>query len=282
MTLAYTGQPANVNIVTSDGYDVSGSHPLAVSGSVTASGTVTANIGTSGSLALDASVTSLSGKLPAAAAAQDTTSNPTVSQIEGMNMVFNGSSWDRARGGLVGAQSSATGMQNILSTGRYNATPPSLSDGQFINLQLNSEGDCKTAEQFAPAAEDNTNGVIAVAPKPLATNTYAPSQYANFAGSVTGAAIKNSPGNIFSILATNANGSVRYLQLHNATAKPAGGAVPVMVFPIPASGSVTVGEFFTRFGVYFSTGITWTVSTTVGTFTDSATASEHTVHAVYK
>lgn len=156
------------------------------------------------------------------------------------------------------------------------------SGGGISAGSFNSSGYLKVVEQNAPAAEDNTNGVLASHPKPLATNTYAPTVYSNFAGSVTGAAIKASAGNLYTVWASNANGSVRYLQLHNATSKPSGGSVPVLVFAIPAGGTLSIGGEFFRFGVYFSTGITWTVSTTVGTFTDSASAGDHTIHATYR
>ncbi len=197
---------------------------------VPVSGTVTANIGTSGSLALDATLTG-------------------------------GTQQAQIKSGLKGASAAA------LVTSTANGV-----DHQGLDV----------VEAFAPIFEDNSNGIAAVMWKPLNVSTYCPTLYSNFAGSVTGAAIKSSAGNLFTIVATNANIAVRYLQLHNATAKPAGGATPIMSFPIPITGSVQLGEqFFTLAGIRFSTGITWAISTTVATFTDSATASDHTVHSAY-
>lgn len=59
-------------------------------------------------------------------------------------------------------QSSASGFLDVLALGRYNASPPALADGDVQLLQLESAGNLRTAEQFAPVAEDNVVGVIRV------------------------------------------------------------------------------------------------------------------------
>lgn len=56
---------------------------------------------------------------------------------------FNGTSWDRIRTGATGATSTLTGFLNALPFGRYNLTPPTLTDGQVVALQLNSAGSLK-------------------------------------------------------------------------------------------------------------------------------------------
>ena len=98
---------------------------------------------------------------------------------------------------------------------------------------------------------------------------------------VTKALVKGSAGNVFSILISNANATIRYFQLHNKATAPAATDVPIYSIPIPAGTANAPGivilddAFFTRGGYYFSTGIGWAISTTYATFTDSATASEH-------
>lgn len=165
----------------------------------------------------------------------------------------------------------------------YNSTAPSPATGQIEPLQSDSLGNLQSNMYTAIAGEDLTNNVLALAIKPLSVSTYTPTVYSNFAGAVTGAPIKASAGNLFTIVATNANAAVRYLQLHNLTAKPAGGAVPIAVFPIPvANGTLQLGDqAFSLMGINFATGITWAVSTTIGTFTDAATAAEHTIFSTY-
>lgn len=89
--------------------------------------------------------------------------------------------------------------------------------------------------------------------------------------------------NIHSITATNTNAAIRYLQLHNKATAPAGGDVPVLSFPIPAGtatdpGVVTFTEDdFGREGLNFALGLGWAISTTLATFTDSATSTDHIV-----
>lgn len=141
---------------------------------------------------------------------------------------------------------------------------------------------CDTSEQFAPAAEDNTNGVMATMSKPLNASTYCHTLYTNFAGSATKANIKNAAGNVFAIVVTNSNAAIRYFLIHNKASAPAAGEAGLLAFPVPASGSITLGaQWFSEAGDRFGTGIGWSIGTTVATFTDSATAGEHTVQVKY-
>jgi hypothetical protein len=56
---------------------------------------------------------------------------------------YNGTTWDRIRAGLTGTTSTPTGYLNTLPFGRYNATPPTLTDGQWTSLQFDSSGALK-------------------------------------------------------------------------------------------------------------------------------------------
>lgn len=58
-------------------------------------------------------------------------------------MGFNGSTWDRLRAGLNGVQTAFTGLLNVLPLARYNATPPTLSDGNAVMLQADASGNLK-------------------------------------------------------------------------------------------------------------------------------------------
>lgn len=142
--------------------------------------------------------------------------------------------------------------------------------------EIGGEGALRVTLASAIEGEDSANHVMGIARKLIAASTYSPSRYKNL-GDTQPAAIKPNPGNVYAVQATNANAAVRYLQLHNKATAPAGGDVPEYSFPIPASGGVVrVGEeFFGREGQYFTTGISFGISTTQNTFTDSATDSEH-------
>lgn len=187
--------------------------------------------------AAGAVVVSTSGSAPVAAA--DDMANPTASQVLNYPFLFDGTTWDRWRGTAV------SGAGNV-------------------------------AEQLAPAAEDNTNGIIAQQWKPLAVSTYTPSLFVDFAANAT-ANVKASLGNVFAIYCHNLNAAVRFLQLHNTATTPGGGAVPRMTFLVPAQSAINLGaEMFTTSGVNFSTGIAFGFSTTEGTYTAGAAADQFT------
>lgn len=170
--------------------------------------------------------------------------------------------------------------------GYYNSSEDTLSSGVTAAIGIDSARNVKTHEQYAPLAEDNTNQVIATQVRPVSGSTYSPSLYAPMT-QVTKNNIKSSAGNVKSIYITNANAAVRYFQLHNKATSPAGTDVPYISLPIPAGtannpGVLSLGsEFFTIGGRYHSTGIGWAVSTTLTTFTDSATNTEHIVVVNY-
>lgn len=169
----------------------------------------------------------------------------------------------------------------------YNTTPPAPTNGKRVDGQADSAGNLKNAEQYAAQAEDNINAVIAFAKRPLAVSMYSPTEFKNF-GANTTLNIKATLGNIYSLYSTNASASVRYLQLHKTATVPAGGAVPQWVIPIPPASAGVPGVAgwseadFSEMGVHSTIGWAYAISTTAGTFTDSATASEHYILGTYR
>lgn len=172
------------------------------------------------------------------------------------------------------------------SSGVFNNTPPVLVNGQRGDLQQDSSGNLKVTLATLIAGEDLTNLVTAVIQKPVAGQTYAPSLSEPLT-LATSNFVKSSPGNVLSFYVTNDNAAVRYFQLHNKTTAPVATNVPLLSFKIPAGtannpGVLQLGEgFFTPTGTFFSTGIGYAISTTLGTFTNAATASEHITAVQY-
>lgn len=109
----------------------------------------------------------------------------------------------------------------------------------------------------------------------------APLSFGSF-GDVTKDVIKASAGDLYAIRATNSNAAIRYLQLHDKATDPIAGEVPVLSFAIPATGSIEIGSNWLSPSEHFEDGIAFAISTTAGTFTDSATANQHTVNARYR
>lgn len=175
--------------------------------------------------ATGAVVVSTSGSAPVTAA--DNLANPTASEILSFPFLFDGTTWDRWRG------TSVAGAGNV-------------------------------AEQLAPSAEDNSNGIIAQIPKPLAVSAYCASVSTN-QGAANATSVKASSGNLFSVYVYNMNGVARFLFFVNTAGTPTGASAslicPVLV---PAGAQVFIGEeVFGQTGINFSTGIGLAMMTTV-------------------
>lgn len=165
----------------------------------------------------------------------------------------------------------------------YNTTPPAPTNGAYVQQQSDTQGNLKVYLASAIAGEDLTNNVMGTINKVVIASTYTPSLDTAFGTAVTHNS-KATAGLLMAVTVANFNTAVRYLQIYNSTGSTSG--TPVAVFPIPAGSATapaiqTFGDtFFTRDGVYLSTGITWAISTTQATYT-AATASDHNIDVVY-
>lgn len=130
------------------------------------------------------------------------------------------------------------------------------------------------------------NQVLGTIQKPVVTTSYSPLVNTSF-GTATKANAKASAGQVLYVAVSNANAAVRYFQIHNKASAPAGTDVPVFSIPVNAGTTNAPGQvildndFFTQNGYALSTGVSWAISTTVATFTDSATNTDHVVNLGY-
>ena len=98
--------------------------------------------------------------------------------------------------------------------------------------------------------------------------------------------VKATKGNLKSIVVTNINAAIRYLQIHNKASAPASTNVPVLSIPIPAGTATVPGyleigtEVLGEDGIYLNTGVAVGISTAAGTFT-AATVTDHTINGIY-
>lgn len=174
-----------------------------------------------------------------------------------------------------------TGFQNTLPWALYNATPTVRTNGQGGPLQADENGSLKNRETHASTSEDNPNQVNATAVRPLAVSTYSWTRFQNLGANAT-LNVKATPGNVKAVYCHNINAAARYVQLHNTATTPAGGAVPLYTFLVPAQSSITIGDtFFGEHGAHFTTGIAFAFSTTEATYT-AATAADQMTHIMYK
>jgi hypothetical protein len=171
--------------------------------------------------------------------------------------------------------------------GLHQSSVDTLSNATVAALALDPHRNLQVNIATAIKGEDQTNDLIGVMIKPGVVSTYSFSNYTDLASLVTKATPKAFPGNVMSFDVTNDNAAVRYFQLHNKATAPAGTNVPVKSWKIPAGtannpGRLTLDtKYFGANGYYLSTGVSWAISTTHATFTDSATASEHNVDFNY-
>lgn len=232
----------------------------------TETSTAVAGVGSS-ALVEAVDVAKIGGAATAAAAAlADATANPTVGSFGSYTETYNGTTWDRARGGQTSNSATVTGMANVLSMARYDSSPTARTTGQFGNLQADANGDLQTNLATLISGEDQTNGVLATVVKPLAVNTYASTKTQS--NSFTTTNLKGAPGTLLGFRVINTTASTRYLQFHNTATTPGGGATAQEKWLIPANGSLTIGSADLPInGLYFSTGIAYANSTVNSTYT---------------
>ncbi len=170
--------------------------------------------------------------------------------------------------------------------GKYNASAPTLSDGQRGDLQLTVNGFLKAELASLLAGEDLTNNVMGTITKPIAASTYAYSSD-NQMTQVTNRNSKSSAGNVFSVAVSNFSTKTIFFQLHNKASAPVQGDVPVLSIPVPIGSGSTIALFklgredFGEGGHYLSTGVSWAVSSSYGIFGDGTTAANHVVVVKY-
>ena len=177
-----------------------------------------------------------------------------------------------------------TPVAQSIPSNQLNVTPWTLSltgslsasNGQALPLKSDYQGNLASREQYAPVAEDNFNGVIATAPLPLAVSYYSPT-FTGSVGSLPGQ-IKTAPGTLYRVFATNRNGQVRYLTLHNTSSGGPSG-VPIAAYPIPSLGTYVLD--YAPWGNFFSVGVIVGISTSNTTYT-AATPADHDFSVLYR
>ncbi len=166
---------------------------------------------------------------------------------------------------------SATDAGNPVKIGgKFNTTPPTLTNGQRGDLQLDSVGNALVSLNTLISGEDQTNNLLQTVNKPLAVNTYTPdadTSTAAEASSIT----KASAGVLYGGTFSNGNAATRYWQFFNSTTLPADATVPVITIEVPAGKTAAVD--FSQMGRFFSTGIVWCNSSTQNTKTIGAADS---------
>jgi hypothetical protein len=184
----------------------------------------------------------------------------------------------------------ANGIYRILRKARYvRVRMTSYSSGTATGVAEAYTSVTGPASGISSAKSGNWDAAVSAGKLSTATSNgvnTTPSLDTSFGSTVSHAA-KGSAGNVFSLSIESIDASLVYFQLHNKATAPATSDVPLYSWPI-AAGSATVPStktmsenFFGMGGKQFSTGISWGISTTNGTYTAASTASNYNVHVHY-
>lgn len=216
---------------------------------------------------------SLDGKLPAAAVPADGAANAESAtsiraRMSGLNV---GGTWDRIRQSITGAITVFTGYLNVIPVTVYRAVRNTTAEGGGQELQGNTRGDLSTAEAFRLAGEDNANDVLKITEKAQSNSTDVWTGYESGTtkiGATAGITIKASAGRLRRIGGENASTTAVYwlVCVNKATAPANNDAVvascllPHQLAASPATPAPPLD--FGIGGKYFSTGISFAISTT--------------------
>lgn len=212
------------------------------------SGTVTSNIGTSGSLALDASVTSLSAKFGSLGQKTMAGSAPvTIASDQG----------------AIATTSTATVTGNVTVVGA--AAAGSAASGNPV-LVAGVDGSAN-ARRILTTTTGLTRTTYDYGSVP--GSSWLATAFASFAA--VGQLVKTGAGVLRYFQFINNSGAAGNIQIFDRTTQPSAGAVPLVVSAI-ASASASTLNFFEG-GVPFSTGIYIVMSSTLATYTAIASTA---------
>lgn len=77
-------------------------------------------------------------------------------------MGYNGATWDLLRTGDKNNVAAVTGVLNVLSMGRYNATQPTLTDGRYNSLQVGARGSLAVVNGAEGFSIVNVSGTVSL------------------------------------------------------------------------------------------------------------------------
>ena len=167
---------------------------------------------------------------------------------------------------------------------RADTAASTAANGDYVPLLEDSTGHLWSAEGFAGAFENNTDGVAWVHHKVISSSTSAPS--VDISAALEASTIsKNTPGRLYKynirIDSTLANGTY-YIQFMNSATLPADGAVTFLTAPIKkvhVSGTddYITDDFSLVGGIYASAGIVMCISTTEFTKTIGTAVTSSTI-----
>jgi len=184
-------------------------------------------------------------------------------------------------GAATAAKQPALGTAGTASTDVI--TVQGIASGTALNVSAVQSGTWNIGSiTTLPALVAGTATIGGVIGIPTATGALSTSKTLSL-GTTTPINVKNGAGQIYKILAFNTNAAARYLKLYNkATAPTVGTDVPVATLLIPGNTSGAGLNISFEYGMNFSTGIGFALTTGVADLdTGAVAANEIVVNILY-
>jgi hypothetical protein len=169
-------------------------------------------------------------------------------------------------GSFTVAQATASNLNATVSIAGSQtlATVTNLTQFNGTAITMKAASVAAVAADPALVVAISPNNTVQTAATPQSAAAYSPTN-ATTTAYVSNLVAKASAGTLYCITGFNSRTSSQFIQVHNATATPTAGAVPSMIFIVPASSNFSLD--LTPYGRYFSTGITVCNSSTGPTLT---------------
>jgi hypothetical protein len=149
------------------------------------------------------------------------------------------------------AQTVVGPTQDSATIGAYNSVAPTCTSGNLCRVQTDINGQLKTVAGAAAPSSSSSIGITPVV-SASAEATHV---------------LKATPGNLYSVYATNLTSTAGFLVVLNATSAPADGAItPLVCVPLPSNGNATL-NFNPGPPEVYSTGITAVITSAATCFT---------------
>lgn len=125
-------------------------------------------------------------------------------------------------------------------------------------------------------AMQGNNGTIQANHMPDSTNKFAYSVNYHSAAAESSNVVKAAAGTLYKVfLATSLTSGTFYFCLFNSTTVPSTGTVPFFIYPVPLMPNGLQLTF--DMGLYFSTGISWAISSALGNYATTGVTAAHMV-----
>jgi hypothetical protein len=213
-----------------------------------------------------AATVTVDSELPAAAALADAAANPTAPLVGDCLLVYNGSTWDRAREAVDALDSTGTGILSAAMIAQFdNVSPTPITENQFGNVRMSANRSLFVNIRDAAGNERGVNVNASNQMSVSVDNTVAVGNVATIGTSIVPGTGATNLGKAEDAVAITGDTGVFILGVRRDT--PASNCANGDYCEIPVSGQGAVWVSMTP-----STGGGWSISRTLSTASTNATS----------